>query len=480
MRSVLALLAAILLLASTAGGATAARAFKETEHLQDIGCDGVGTPDGTAFFYASLSDIRGTDGYLDVIAEDSEDPENPDIVWQRDFDRPVVMTFGPAAVSVTIPLLPSGEAHVSATLEPVSPIDFVDNGKEGNSKYRTDVVGTFYAVSGTLTLPGGSPVTLDPNDCGASDAVIENFFTRPHASVRTFASNGGSCELINDEGDSGEAFFGLDEDSTVLFLDAFVVDSSGDVLGASGATIVEGPSITIPLDEYDPETGEPTGATGSAAIALDETPTGVAYVLRSSNLRVRVSGSVVGMDGTLTTSFGSFSLDSCVLGQLRSKEILTPSNGPKPSGKAPVNDLPSGAITLRPGSKANTSTRGAQVPSETGYPCMVFEDGEGSLFTVPVEHTVWYRVNGTGQPITVDTGGSDFDTVVAVYAGVPDEAATVGCVDDAPLEPVGRSLQAAVTVPTTAGTTYWIQIGGYQEGEGVPLIPYGNLRVSVR
>jgi hypothetical protein len=290
----------------------------------------------------------------------------------------------------------------------------------------------------------------------------------------------GSCDLAIVEGDTGAVFFALEDDDAFLLVDAFVVDQGGDAIGASGVAAIEGGSATIPLDEYDPDDGEPTGGLGSATIALDEEATGVAYVLRSSNLRVRVSGSVIGIDGTLTTSLGSFSLDSCVIGQLRSKEIVTPSSGPKPSGKAPANDLASGAVVLRPGSKTNTSTRGAQVASETGYPCMVFDNGEGSLTAVPVEHTVWYRFVGTGNPVTNDTAGSDFDTVLAVYEGVPDESATVGCIDDAPLEPIGRSLQAAVTVPTTAGTTYWIQIGGYDEGEGEPFVPYGNLRVSVR
>ena len=30
--------------------------------------------------------------------------------------------------------------------------------------------------------------------------------------------------------------------------------------------------------------------------------------------------------------------------------------------------------------------------------------------------TVWYSVVGTGDPITIDPRGSDFDTVVAAYA----------------------------------------------------------------
>ena len=114
---------------------------------------------------------------------------------------------------------------------------------------------------------------------------------------------------------------------------------------------------------------------------------------------------------------------------------------------------------------------------------MEFEDFDGTLFVIPVEHTVWYKVTGTGSPITVDTAGSDFDTVVAVYAGAANADATVVCVDDSPVNPFGRTLQASATFPTVAGTTYWIQIGGFQEdafGEDSPLLPYGNLRVAVR
>ena len=195
-----------------------------------------------------------------------------------------------------------------------------------------------------------------------------------------------------------------------------------------------------------------------------------------------MTGSLVDVSGTLTTSLGSFDLDPCIVAATRNKEITTPSNGPKPSGKRPVNDLPAGAVSLSPGKKSSTSTRGAQVPSEVAYPCMTFEDFDGTIVTIPVEHTVWYRVNGTGGSITVDTAGSDFDTVIAAYEGAPDAGATVACVDDTEVEPFGRTLQASVTFPTVAGTTYWVQIGGFQESVFGPNlnVPYGNLRVAVR
>ena len=50
------------------------------------------------------------------------------------------------------------------------------------------------------------------------------------------------------------------------------------------------------------------------------------------------------------------------------------------------------------------------------------------------------------------------------------------CVDDVPtLDPIGRTLQAAVTFDTVAGTSYYVQIGGFPQS-----FPYGNLRVAVR
>jgi hypothetical protein len=43
------------------------------------------------------------------------------------------------------------------------------------------------------------------------------------------------------------------------------------------------------------------------------------------------------------------------------------------------------------------------------------------------------------------------------------------------VQPIGRTLQAAVTWETVAGTTYFVQIGGFPDS-----FAYGNLRVAVR
>ena len=37
------------------------------------------------------------------------------------------------------------------------------------------------------------------------------------------------------------------------------------------------------------------------------------------------------------------------------------------------------------------------------------------MFEIPVGYTVWYKFLGTGSPMTIDTAGSDYDTVTALY-----------------------------------------------------------------
>jgi protocatechuate 3,4-dioxygenase beta subunit len=84
--------------------------------------------------------------------------------------------------------------------------------------------------------------------------------------------------------------------------------------------------------------------------------------------------------------------------------------------------------------------------------------------------TIWYSV-GTpessppiGGTLTVDTAGSDFDTVVALYSGplppaTPGELTPVGCDDNG-------AGQGKLTWAPVAGTTYYIQVGGHNGATG--------------
>jgi hypothetical protein len=128
---------------------------------------------------------------------------------------------------------------------------------------------------------------------------------------------------------------------------------------------------------------------------------------------------------------------------------------PKEPAAPPVNDAPDGAIELAPGDSARANTTGAEtfpeVPNAT-CPQGVF-DGMGA--------TVWYTVEGTGGEVTIDSAGTDFDTVMAVYTFDGESLTEIACLDDVAFEPIGATLQAAITIDTTPGVTYYVQVGGW-------------------
>ncbi|MFQ5516564.1 MAG: S8 family serine peptidase [Acidimicrobiia bacterium] len=93
------------------------------------------------------------------------------------------------------------------------------------------------------------------------------------------------------------------------------------------------------------------------------------------------------------------------------------------------------------------------------------EVGETTLCPDPVNGdstygaTVWYRVQPPSDAsLVVDTRGSAFDTVLGVYSGTVGSLTQVGCNDDIDF---GVDLDSEVSFPATAGSSYWIQVGGY-------------------
>lgn len=136
-----------------------------------------------------------------------------------------------------------------------------------------------------------------------------------------------------------------------------------------------------------------------------------------------------------------------------------PATTPAPAGQGASNDLASAPLLTVPGTITGVSTATAtNEPGET-QPCA----GIGA--------TVWLRftVPASGS-FTVDTAGSNFDTVAAVYRGSAPFAslAPIACNDDP-----ATGTQAAVTGQATPGETLYVQLGGYGSATG-------SLSVSVR
>ena len=485
MRRATALIGAMLLLASLPGAATARPPFRETVHAEGANCFGLPVDAGAVELSGFVDDF-GSDAWIDVW---NGQPYESDVILTRDQDAQATVEFSGDTVTMSIPVVPTGvdptvtggTATVQGTLTEVGPVDVRERFRDGNSFERLVISGTAYALDGTLLLPGMDPEALDPAYCQASKVDQVTFASNPNAAVYHFDINGGACELENAAGDTAIAFPFFEEGFAAI--DGSVTDPSGAHLDFFGSGEPDGDGVaTFPVEEYDPDTGEPLGL-GSVTISVQSTGETFSYTLRTSSGFSRVSVELLDVEGSLSTSLGDFDLGSCVSTTGTVKEVTTPSNGPKPGGKRPANDLPSGAIALKPGAKATVATKGAQQAAEGPYPCLTFIDPfDGQEYTSLGEHTVWYTVAGTGGEITVDTAGSSFDTVIAVYEGGAG-GEVVACVDDTPLEPIGRTLQGSATFATTAGTTYWIQVGGLNEEPAFgpdAAVPYGTLRVAVR
>jgi hypothetical protein len=137
-----------------------------------------------------------------------------------------------------------------------------------------------------------------------------------------------------------------------------------------------------------------------------------------------------------------------------------------------VNDTPDGAIPIAIGGSVNAQTGGTAPEAELQV--TTCPDGEFDSFG----HTLWYTFTGTGGDVTIDSAGSNFDTVLAVY---DDELNELACIDDNEFEPVGVTLQGALTLEDTdLGATYYVQVGGFlqiffEEAEA----EFGRLRLSI-
>lgn len=134
-------------------------------------------------------------------------------------------------------------------------------------------------------------------------------------------------------------------------------------------------------------------------------------------------------------------------------------NGPSPDGtQHPLNDECENAIPIGEGANA-FSTVGA---STDGPP----ECNEASYTQIDAD--IWYVFSATcTSSITVSTCGSTYDSKIAVYGGATCPAATaaIACNDDSSVCGVG-SLQSQVAFAATAGNTYLIRVGGYQNASG--------------
>jgi subtilisin-like proprotein convertase family protein len=114
-----------------------------------------------------------------------------------------------------------------------------------------------------------------------------------------------------------------------------------------------------------------------------------------------------------------------------------------------ANDQCSGAIVVTGSSYTNTQSTITATGAGDVVPSCQSSFGGG----------VWYQftppATGNGGTMVVDTLGSDFDTVLAVYTGSCGALSEAGCSDNA-----GAGVTSQLTNPVVAGTPYYILAGG--------------------
>lgn len=299
---------------------------------------------------------------------------------------------------------------------------------------------------------------------------IQFFATNPSSFVDRFDNFSLSCSW---ETAGGQVDLFAGGDTFGASAELFVSDASGDYAGFDEAAVLTTSAFEGSWDLFLQPDGETVVGSASASATLAATGEVIRTKDGSPPSFVRFETRPFNVDGSLdlTTPGGSQSLpmdgDHCFAAQQHEFDHAVRPAGPKPGPLA--NDAPNGAIAAKLG-KTNRVVTGANAEAAE-EPCTVIDEETQETVEVPFGFTAWWTFKGTGGQVTIDTAGSTFDTVLAVYTGSPGSFTQVACVDDV-LDP-RFSLQAKATIPTSAGTTYWVQAGGFGGDSG-------HLEVQVR
>jgi hypothetical protein len=457
-RPLIAAMTAALLLMAVPAIVSAAPATRFTDHAVIVDCGFLQNDDGIVEAFAVNSTEDGPFGDL-IFWQAPTTPETDDPTFVSTA-ADVAGTDSSLSADFTLVDLstgdPAGTAELRVTLEPNGPAEPIDDRfKEGNRWQKVTGTSQPLAVSGTLEVPGAAP--FDASGCMGQLQDIEFFATNPSSFVERFDNFSLSCSWETADG-FVELFAGSDTFGGSA--DLFVSDASGDYAGFAEATLTT-TAFEGSWDLFLQPDGETVAGTASAAATLAASGDVIRTKDGSPPTFNRSTTQVFSVDGSLdiTTPAGSETLpmdgEHCFAAQQDEFFHSVRPAGPKPGPLA--NDGPGGAIAVKLGKTNRVVTGGnAEAPEE---PCTVTDEETQETFEVPFGYTAWWTFTGTGGPVTIDTAGSTFDTVLGVYTGSPGSFTQVACVDDV-IEPT-FSLQARATIDTAAGVTYWVQAGGF-------------------
>lgn len=445
-----------------------------------------GAPSGQITVGADLF-CESEAGFLGIHVQEDEYGSFLDIYYES-FDGPPLFGFTEEfefdgfSLSADVEMLdegsgPVGIAVIDATLDPVGePETYEDRFRDGNRWVEIRDVYQDAAPAGSVE----GVFDFDLSECEGMTFVNEFWSTNPNAFVGRFEGRYLGCGL---EGSDGFGHLFADSSDWGEFMEVFIVPPEGPALvGFTEEVTFTDTELSgvVDLFEEEGESPEENGNGGPVAQAIVEA------MLESSgffindlifqNDRFKTRVETFDVTGSVAVNGSEFEMVECHAEAYAEMVWSTNPNGPKPTGPTPGNDTPEGAESLDARTTVNAQTK-ATAPAPEAACVFVFDYGEGpEEFPIPIGKTLWYSFEGTGDPVTVDSAGSNFDTVMGIYDAGLNQLA---CVDDVGGE-TGWSLQAAATVDTVEGVTYLVQVGGFgffDDPEYPSMAEFGRIRL---
>ncbi len=363
-----------------------------------------------------------------------------------DFAQQADIVVEPSSVSASLPMLrypagelaePAGVALVELAFAPVGEPTVIRERVDTGENVRSRTTGTSQQLSVTGSVIVAGLTVTDLSGCQAERVDRTSSQTNPDTVVSGAGGGWGyDAHCVVDQGD-GYLELIVEGKESVGSFGVVTTDGvfEGSILNGAAHPGVLTATYDATVDGMSVGTAS-TRITSSDLISEDKT------LDTLGPFRRMVRDRTFDASGELTMPDGRVIPLACELFESNGYAILHSPSGPRPS-----NDLPQGALPLAAGQQVQARTSGAAREPEVGSQCA--EEG--------LTHTVWYTFTGIGGDVTLDTAGSDFDTVIEVFVLGPDgEPAGVGCADYAE----DGSRIARLTLPTTEGSTYLVQVGG--------------------
>lgn len=355
-------------------------------------------------------------------------------------------------------------ATVTIALGDTQPIDTKE--RFGNHSIRR--IGTDTDVTATAEVQTSTVRSYSFENCAGHLEEVVELATNPTSFTGHFQTNSLFCDgITNGAGDLLSLSIFQDQS----FSDSFVsirLASDGELIGQAVALPKLGPpDLSLEFQLISVLSGESAGtATLSASLTFESSESALQIL---AGRRDKIASDRYTVAGTLSTSDGvTFDLASCGF-EIFTRSTWRNEQSVQTGGKAPANDTPDNATPLSAHATVNEQIGGGAHDPEVPASCSPF-----------FQFTVWFTVEGTGGPLTVDTAGSKMDSVVAVYTWDGSTFTEVACNDDYPsVEDFFRSLQGKVTFDSEAGKTYYIQAGSFDDSLFGDPDQVGRLRLSI-